>query len=118
MHYVRLQDSYHLHKFFLNSVYSNQFIEIIDKNINIPNVLAKYMHENNLDRQRAAFLLMQRDDINLVTNFWFDFVRLRRTYRIKIARSYSNEHIKSTSLCEVFIHPKQVSFKNIMNIIY
>lgn len=99
-----------------DSLYTDQFMEIISRNINKPNLLSDYVLENNLNRQRARFVRMESDDPILT-----DFPRLTRedlilfalgTYHIKIARSYCSEHIKRTGVYEIelYRHQQLISF--------
>ncbi|XP_041983230.1 uncharacterized protein LOC121736207 [Aricia agestis] len=77
-----------------DSQYTEQFIETINRNMNRPNLLADYVVERNLNRQRATFVRLEVND-----QTFEDFPRLTQeelilfavgTYHCKIARSYCN----------------------------
>lgn len=85
-----------------DSIYANQFINIINKNINILNELAQYVVENNVNRQRVAFVLIDGNDASFE-----DFPRLTYedliiftlgTYHLRTARSYYHEHMRPNGL--------------------
>ncbi|XP_075990360.1 uncharacterized protein LOC142986011 [Anticarsia gemmatalis] len=98
-----------------DSMYTEQFLNIININIHKENLLSNYVSQRNLNRQRAPFRLLSSADPDLA-----DFPRLTRedmilfalgTYHIKIARSYCSEHIKRTGVyeIEVYRHPELVT---------
>ncbi|KAJ8720682.1 hypothetical protein PYW08_006147 [Mythimna loreyi] len=94
---------------------SQQFVDIINRNMHKPNLLADYVIEHNLNRHRAAFVRLEKNDQTLE-----DFPRLSQeelilfavgTYHCKIARTYCSEHIKQTGVyeIEVYRHPVLVT---------
>ncbi|KAJ8711927.1 hypothetical protein PYW08_008881 [Mythimna loreyi] len=75
-----------------DSPYTEDFIEIINRNIQRPNLLAEYVEENNLNRHRVTFRRMTANDpefehfpqltIEDIIKFSIG------TYHVRLARSY------------------------------
>lgn len=91
-----------------DSVYVHEFINLINENINRPNLLADYVIAHNLNRQRATFSRLVADSPEVT-----DFPRLTQedlilfaigTYHVKLARSYASEHIKATGVYEIEVY--------------
>lgn len=94
-----------------DSPYTEHFIEIINRNIQRPNWLARYVEENNLNRQRVTFHRMTANDPE-VEHFpqltIEDIIKFSiGTYHVKLARSYCSEHLKTTGVynMEIYRHP-------------
>lgn len=99
---------------YLDSPYLSDFINIIDENIERPNLLAEYVERFNINRQRATFQRMAADNPQVA-----DFPRLTiedlilfaiGTYHVKVARSYCSEHLKATEVyeMELYRHPEAI----------
>lgn len=90
-----------------DSEYADQFIRIINENINRENELAEYVQVNNLNRQRVAFVAM---DANNVAHdfpiFTFEDLILFSlgTYHLRLARSYCHEHMRPDGLYILDFH--------------
>lgn len=79
----------------------------IHQNINLPNHLFNYVNENNLNRQRVAFMRIDANELELQ-----DFPRVTEhdikmfalgSYQVKLAKSYCGEHIQNgLYMIEVF----------------
>jgi hypothetical protein len=100
-----------------DSIYAEQFIIIINENINRDNELAEYVREHNLNRRRVAFLPIDTNNAALE-----DFPRLTfedlilftlGTYHLRIARSYCHEHMRPNGLyiVELYRHHELISNK-------
>lgn len=91
-----------------DSAYSNDFIQSINRNLHKLNLLAVYVHENNLNRQRATFTRLEAS-IPQVADFpevsYEDLIKFALgTYHIKISRSYCSEHVKATGVYEIEVY--------------
>lgn len=100
---------------YTDNPYTNDFIDIINANMNRPNLLAEYVDRNNLNRQRAIFSRMVADSPEVADFPHFTIEELILlaigTYHVKIARSYCSEHLKRTGVyeMELFRHPEAVN---------
>lgn len=81
-----------------DSRFTEQFIEMIERNRNRPNLLADYVERHRLDRQRVAFFRMDatNPEINDFPRMDLDelIVFAVGTYHVKIAKSYCSEHVR------------------------
>lgn len=107
---------------FEDSQYSDQFIECIRLNLNKPNLLADYVEENNLNRQRITFDRLEADNQHLVfPELTLEDIILIAvgTYHLKIARSYSSEHIQRTGVLDIeyYRHSERVLINNQENVL-
>lgn len=100
---------------YADSQYSDEFINIVNTNMHKPNLLADYVEQHNMNRQRVAFERLEANPPNLQ-----DFPRLTYhelilfavgTYHLKIARSYCWEHVREdgTYVIEVYRHPHYIN---------
>lgn len=102
-----------------DSIYAGQFINIINENINRQNELGQYVQENNLNRQRVAFM-----PVNINNNEDFaDFPELTYedlilftlgTYHLRIARSYCHEHLRPNGLYILELYRQLIDDKVLM----
>lgn len=99
-----------------DSRYAEQFINIINENINRENELAEYVREHNLNRQRVAFV-----PIDANNEAFNDFPQLTYedlilftlgTYHLRIARSYCYEHLRPNGLYIVELYRHQQLINN------
>lgn len=106
---------------YADSQYTNEFIEAIRVNLHKPNLLADYVIQRNLNRQRVTFERMEADNQHLT-----DFPQLSYeelilisvgTYHVKLARSYCSEHVKRTGVYEIeyYRQTEQIRFSNEQN---
>ncbi|XP_063538071.1 uncharacterized protein LOC134747375 [Cydia strobilella] len=95
-----------------NSPYANDIIEIIKERRKLPNLLGKYVVQNNVHRQRAAFRNITDAEVVEITRFSRltieELVLLALgTYQIKLARSYLGElvcnGVYQIEICETAI---------------
>ncbi|GBP34211.1 hypothetical protein EVAR_30764_1 [Eumeta japonica] len=94
-----------------DSRYTDDFIASINRNIHKTNLLAAYVLENNLNRQRASFIRLDAHNPE-VSDFpeltYEDLIKFAiGTYHLKIARSYCSEHTKRTGVYEIEYLPKK-----------
>ena len=100
-----------------DSVYVEQFINIINENINRENEMAQHVQENNMNRQRVAFVPIDDNDPS-----FGDFPQLTYeeltlftlgSYHLRLARSYCHEHMRPNGLytLEVYRHRMLVDNK-------
>lgn len=101
---------------YADSAYVNDFINIINENMNRPNLLADYVITNNVNRWRANFTRLRADSPDVA-----DFPRLTEedlilfavgTYHVKLARSYASEHIKATGIYEIEVYREPQNDQN------
>lgn len=103
---------------YTDSPYTNAFIDIININIGRPNLLAEYVDNNHLNRQRAIFSRLVADSPEVT-----DFPRLTMedlilfaigTYHVKIARSFCSQHLRRTGVYEIelYRHPEPMNENN------
>ncbi|XP_047040251.1 uncharacterized protein LOC124644764 [Helicoverpa zea] len=106
------------HLTYEDSRFTEEFIEMIERNRDRPNLLADYVDEHHWDRQRIAFALMDATNPNLSDFPRMDYDQLIvfaiGTYHVKLARSYCCEHIRGTGVfsIEVFRHPERININN------
>lgn len=81
---------------FEDSQYTHEFIESIRLNLNKPNLLADYVEQNNLSRQRVTFDRLDIDNQLVFPELTREEIILIAvgTYHMKLARFYFSEHIK------------------------
>ncbi|XP_045457339.1 uncharacterized protein LOC123667489 [Melitaea cinxia] len=98
-----------------DSIFAEQFINIINENINRRNELAEYVREHNLNMQRVAFTPIDASDAA------FDFPQLSYddltlftlgSYHLRIARSYVHEQLRPNGLYIVELYRHQESVNN------
>lgn len=86
------------HRPIVDNVQADEFIDRIDQRLRLPNRLADFVKDRNLNRQRVAFQRMNVNDPDFL-----DFPRLTEdelirfavgTYHLKLAKSYFAEHLK------------------------
>ncbi|GBP09565.1 hypothetical protein EVAR_76566_1 [Eumeta japonica] len=88
-----------------DSRYTDDFIASINRNTHKTNLLAAYVLENNLNRQRASFIRLDANNPE-VSDFpeltYEDLIKFAiGTYHLKIALSYCSEHTKRTGVYEI-----------------
>lgn len=82
---------------FHDSVYAETFIEQINSRMNTTNNLGNYVVAHNVNRQRAAFVTMNNESINISFPHLTDediILFSLGTYHLKLARSYVSEHLR------------------------
>ena len=100
-----------------DSVYVEQFINIINDNMNRENELAQYVIENNINRQRVAFMPLDGNNPD-----FRDFPQLTYeelilftlgSYHLRLARSYCHEHMRPNGvyLIELYRHQGLINNK-------
>ncbi|XP_045766375.1 uncharacterized protein LOC123868072 isoform X1 [Maniola jurtina] len=101
-----------------DSPYTEDFIEIINQNIQRPNRLFEYVEENNLNRQRVSFHRMTGNDPDIEHFPQLTIEELIKfsigTYHVKLARSYCSEHLKAAGVynMELYRHPTAIEGRN------
>lgn len=99
------------------SVYVKQFISIINDRMNRENELAQYVIENNMNRQRVAFIPLDgnnpdfRDFSHLTMEELILFTL--GSYHLRLARSYCHEHMRPNGvyLIELYRHQGLINNK-------
>lgn len=98
---------------------TESFSEMIERNMNRPNLLADYVDQQRLNIQRN--ISFQRMEATL--NDLVDFPRMTYdelltfaigTYHVKLAKSYCYEHIRGTDVysIEIYRHPERINFND------
>lgn len=104
---------------YADSIYAQQFIDIINGNINRRNEVVEYVSGHNLNRQRVAFTAIDASDAA------FDFPQLSYedlilftlgSYHLRIARSYVHEHMRPNGLyiIELYRHHELVNNRSLI----
>lgn len=80
---------------------TGSFLEMIERNVNRPNLLADYVDQQRLNAQRK--IAFQRMEATLLQDFpkmTYDEILIfsTGTYHVKLARSYCAEHVRETGI--------------------
>lgn len=102
-----------------DSIYAEQFINIINENINRRNELVEYVSEHNLNRQRVDFTAIDASDAALdFPQLTYDDLILFTlgSYHLRIARSYVHEHLRPNGLyiVELYRHHELVNNRTLI----